>query len=164
MPGDGWQLSQCLADDVMWSAAVLAPALPGRSNIASSSPPPADRCQRTHLTDETRSTPTDAVVITVDERSQLQALNRPPETLPLRPRQARAHPHIRTVRFTPTKLFVAEHGRRSYHPPASRHGTCTDITDPQTSIRTYIDSYSERAKPLSWAKITVELFDEMKRK
>ena len=47
---------------------------------------------------------------------------------------------------------------------AIRRGTFTDVTDLQTAIRTYIDSYNERAKPFSWTKTADELPDKIKRK
>ena len=35
---------------------------------------------------------------------------------------------------------------------AIRRGTLADVTDLQTAIRTYIDSYNDRAKPFAWTK------------
>jgi hypothetical protein len=34
------------------------------------------------------------------------------------------------------------------------------VTELQTVIRTYIDSYNERAKPFSWTKTAEELLEE----
>jgi hypothetical protein len=43
-------------------------------------------------------------------------------------------------------------------------GTFTDVTDLQTAIRTYIDSYNERAKPFAWTKTADQLLAKIKRK
>ena len=43
-------------------------------------------------------------------------------------------------------------------------GTFIDVTDLQTAIRTYIDSYNERAKPFAWTKTPDELLGKIKRK
>src|SRR6185312_12392542 len=47
---------------------------------------------------------------------------------------------------------------------AIRRGTFTDVTDLQTAIRTYIDSYNERATPFAWTKTADELLTKIKRK
>ena len=62
---------------------------------------------------------------------------------------------------------MAEHGRdllRHHHRQAIRRGTFTDVTDLETAIRTYIDSYNERAKPFTWTKTPDELLGKIKRK
>jgi hypothetical protein len=43
-----------------------------------------------------------------------------------------------------------------------RRGNFTDVTDPQTAIRSYIDSYNERTKPFSWTKTADELLEKSK--
>jgi hypothetical protein len=47
---------------------------------------------------------------------------------------------------------------------AIRRGTFTDVTDLQTAIRIYIDSYNERAKPFAWTKTADQLLAKIKRK
>jgi Integrase core domain len=47
---------------------------------------------------------------------------------------------------------------------AIRRGTFTDVTDLQTAIRAYIDSYNQRAKPFVLTKTPDELLGKFKRK
>ena len=47
---------------------------------------------------------------------------------------------------------------------AIRRGTYTDVTDLTTAIRTYIDSYNERATPFTWTRTADELLGKIKRK
>jgi transposase len=185
--------------------------------------------------------PAGAVVVSVDEKSQIQALDRTQPILPLRqgipeqqthdyirhgttslfaaldvatgkitadacyPRHtnveflaflklvAKAHPRVRlcvicdnyathkhpsirawldknprvTLHFTPTScswLNMVEIFFGIITRQAIRRGTFTDITDLETAIRTYIDSYNERAKPFTWTKTADELLDKIKRK
>ena len=185
--------------------------------------------------------PAGAVVVSVDEKSQIQALDRTQPILPLRqgipeqqthdyirngttslfaalevatgkvtpdacyPRHtnveflaflklvAKAHPGVRlcvvcdnyathkhpnvqawlaknprvTLHFTPTScswLNMVEIFFGIITRQAIRRGTFTDVTELQTAIRTYIDSYNERAKPFSWTKTADELLDKIKRK
>jgi transposase len=185
--------------------------------------------------------PAKAVVVSVDKKSQIQALDRTQPILPLRqgipeqqthdyirhgttsliaalevatgkataepcyPRHtnaeflaflklvAKAHPRVRlcvicdnyathkhpnvdawlkknppiTLHFTPTscawlnmvEVFFAIITRQ-----AIRRGTFTDVTDLQTAIRIYIDSYNERAKPFAWTKTADQLLAKIKRK
>jgi hypothetical protein len=52
--------------------------------------------------------------------------------------------------FHADELFVAEHGRnllRHHHPPSHPSRTFTDVSDLHAAIRTYIDSYNQRAEP-----------------
>jgi len=185
--------------------------------------------------------PAGAVVVSVDEKSQIQALDRTQPILPLRPGipeqqthdyirngttslfaalevatgkvtadacyprhtnveflafiklVAKAHPRVRlcvvcdnyathkhpnvqawlaknlrvTLHFTPTScswLNMVEIFFGIITRQAIRRGTFTDVTELQTAIRTYIDSYNERAKPFSWTKTADELLDKIKRK
>lgn len=62
---------------------------------------------------------------------------------------------------------MAEHGRDllgHLTRQAIRRGTFADVTELQTAIRTYIDSYNERAKPFSWTNTADELINKIKRK
>ena len=62
---------------------------------------------------------------------------------------------------------MAEHGRdllRIITRQAIPRGAFTDVTDLQTAIRTYIDSYNERAKPFAWTKTADQLVAKIKRK
>ena len=62
---------------------------------------------------------------------------------------------------------MAEHGRdllRHHHRQAIRRGTFTDVAELETAIRTYIDSYNERATPFNWTKTAEELLGKIKRK
>ncbi len=76
------------------------------------------------------------------------------------------HPRI-TMHFTPTsaswmnmvEIFFGIITRQ-----AIRRGTFTDVIDLQTAIRTYIDSYNERATPFAWTKTADQLLDKIKRK
>jgi len=45
-----------------------------------------------------------------------------------------------------------------------RCGTFTDVTDLQDAIRTYIDSFNDRATPFAWTKTADELLGRIKRK
>jgi transposase len=182
-----------------------------------------------------------AVVVSVDEKSQIQALDRTQPILPLRqgipeqqthdyirhgttslfaalevatgkvtadacyPRHthveflaflklvAKAHPRVRlcvicdnyathkhpkvqawldknrrvTLHFTPTScswLNMVEIFFGIITRQAIRRGTFTDVTDLETAIRTYIDSYNERAKPFTWTKTADHLLGKIKRK
>ena len=185
--------------------------------------------------------PAGAVVVSVDEKSQIQALDRTQPILPLRqgipeqqthdyirhgttslfaalevatgkitadacyPRHthaeflaflklvAREHPRVRlcvicdnyathkhpavrawldknpriTLHFTPTScswLNMVEIFFGIITRQAIRRGTFTDVADLEEAIRTYIDSYNERAKPFTWTKTADELLDKIKRK
>ena len=185
--------------------------------------------------------PAGAVVVSVDEKSQIQALDRTQPILPLRqgipeqqthdyirngttslfaalevatgkvtadacyPRHtndeflaflklvAKAHPGVRlrvicdnyathkhdniqrwldknprvTLHFTPTScswLNMVEIFFGIITRQAIRRGTFTDVADLETAIRTYIDSYNERAKPFTWTKTADELLGKIKRK
>jgi transposase len=185
--------------------------------------------------------PAGAVVVSVDEKSQIQALDRTQPILPLRqgipeqqthdyirngttslfaalevatgkvtadacyPRHthaefldflklvAKAHPRVRlcivadnyathkhpkvrawlaknpriTMHFTPTScswLNMVEIFFGIITRQAIRRGTFTDVTELEDTIRTYIDSYNERAKPFSWTKTPDELLSKIKRK
>jgi len=185
--------------------------------------------------------PAGAVVVSVDEKSQIQALDRTQPILPLRPGipeqqthdyirhgttslfaalevatgkitadacyprhthaeflaflklVAKAHPRVRlcvicdnyathkhpavrawldknprvTLHFTPTScswLNMVEIFFGIITRQAIRRGTFTDVTDLQTAIRTYIDSYNERATPFAWTKTADELLTKIKRK
>ena len=60
-----------------------------------------------------------------------------------------------TLHFTPTScswLNMVEIFFGIITRQAIRRGTFADVTELQTAIRTYIDSYNERAKPFSWTK------------
>jgi transposase len=46
---------------------------------------------------------------------------------------------------------------------AIRRGTFTDVAGLQDTIRTYIDSYNERATPFTWTKTADELLGKIKR-
>ena len=173
--------------------------------------------------------PAGAVVVSVDEKSEIQALDRTQPILPLRqgipeqqtddyirhgttslfaalevatgkitadacyPRHtnveflaflkliAKTHPRVRlcvicdnyathkhpavrawldknpriTLHFTPTScswLNMVEIFFGIITRQAIRRGTFTDVTDLQTAIRAYIDSYNTRAKPFSWTR------------
>ncbi len=185
--------------------------------------------------------PAGAVVVSVDEKSQIQALDRTQPILPLRqgipeqqthdyirhgttslfaalevatgkitadacyPRHtnveflaflklvAKTHPRVQlcvicdnyathkhpnveawlnknprvTLHFTPTScswLNMVEIFFGIITRQAIRCGTFTDVTDLQAAIRTYIDSYNERAKPFTWTKTPDELLGKIKRK
>jgi transposase len=185
--------------------------------------------------------PAKAVVVSVDKKSQIQALDRTQPILPLRqgipeqqthdyirhgttsliaalevatgkataepcyPRHtnaeflaflklvAKAHPRVRlcvicdnyathkhpnvdawlkknppiTLHFTPTScawLNMVEILFAIITRQAIRRGTFTDVTDLQTAIRIYIDSYNERAKPFAWTKTADQLLAKIKRK
>ena len=185
--------------------------------------------------------PAGAVVVSVDEKSQIQALDRTQPILPLRqgipeqqthdyirhgttslfaalevatgkitadacyPRHtnaeflaflkliAKTHPRVRlcvicdnyathkhpsvtawldknpriTLHFTPTScswLNMVEIFFGIITRQAIRRGTFTDVTDLQNAIRTYIDSYNQRAKPFAWTKTPDELLGKIKRK
>jgi transposase len=185
--------------------------------------------------------PAGAVVVSVDEKSQIQALDRTQPILPLRqgipeqqthdyirhgttslfaalevatgkitadacyPRHtnveflaflklvAKTHPRVQlcvicdnyathkhpnieawlnknprvTLHFTPTScswLNMVEIFFGIITRQAIRRGTFTDVTDLQAAIRTYIDSYNERAKPFTWTKTPDELLGKIKRK
>ena len=185
--------------------------------------------------------PAGAVVVSVDEKSQIQALDRTQPILPLRqgipeqqthdyirhgttslfaalevatgkvtadacyPRHtnveflaflklvAKAHPRVRlcvicdnyaththpsvtawldknpriTLHFTPTScswLNMVEIFFGIITRQAIRRGTFTDVAELETAIRTYIDSYNERARPFSWTKTAEELLGKIKRK
>jgi transposase len=185
--------------------------------------------------------PAGAVVVSVDEKSQIQALDRTQPILPLRqgipeqqthdyirngttslfaalevatgkitadacyPRHtnveflaflkliAKTHPRVQlcvicdnyathkhpsvkawlhknprvTMHFTPTScswLNLVEIFFGIITRQAIRRGTFTDVTDLETAIRTYIDSYNERAKPFTWTKTADELLGKIKRK
>jgi transposase len=185
--------------------------------------------------------PAGAVVVSVDEKSQIQALDRTQPILPLRqgipeqqthdyirhgttslfaalevatgkvtadacyPRHtnveflaflklvAKTHPRVRlcvicdnyathklpniqawldknpriTLHFTPTScswLNLVEIFFGIITRQAIRRGTFTDVTDLHTAIRTYIDSYNQRAKPFTWTKTADELLGKIKRK
>lgn len=45
---------------------------------------------------------------------------------------------------------------------AIRRGTFTDVTEFEDAIRTYIDSYNDRAKPFTWTKTANELLGKIK--
>ena len=63
--------------------------------------------------------------------------------------------------------LVAEPGRdllRRGRPQTIRRRTFTDVTDLQTAIRTYIDSFDERAAPFSWTKTADELLRGVERR
>ena len=47
---------------------------------------------------------------------------------------------------------------------AIRRGTFTGVAELETAIRTYIDSYNERATPFTWTKTADELLGKIKRK
>ncbi len=185
--------------------------------------------------------PAGAVVVSVDEKSQIQALDRTQPILPLRqgipeqqthdyirhgttslfaalevatgkitadacyPRHthveflaflklvAKTHPRVRlcvicdnyathkhpniqawlgknprvTLHFTPTScswLNMVEIFFGIITRQAIRRGTFTDVTDLETAIRTYIDSYNQRAKPFTWIKTADQLLGKIKRK
>ena len=72
-----------------------------------------------------------------------------------------------TLHFTPTSvswLNLVEIFFGIITRQAIRRGTFTDVTDLQTAIRTYIDSYNEHATPFSWTKTADELLGKIKRK
>ena len=72
-----------------------------------------------------------------------------------------------TLHFTPTScswLNMVEIFFGIITRQAIRRGTFTDVTDLQTAIRTYIDSYNERAKPFAWTKTADQLLAKIKRK
>jgi transposase len=185
--------------------------------------------------------PERALVLCVDEKSQIQALDRTAPLLPLRPGSpaqmthdykrhgttslfaalevatgkvtadacyprhthveflaflklvAKAHPRVRlcvicdnyathkhpkvqawldknprvTLHFTPTScswLNMVEIFFGIITRQAIRRGTFTDVTDLQAAIRTYIDSYNERAKPFTWTKTADQVLGKIKRK
>ena len=185
--------------------------------------------------------PAGAVVVSIDEKSQIQALDRTQPILPLRqgipeqqthdyirhgttslfaalevatgkitadacyPRHtnveflaflklvAKTHPRVQlcvicdnyathkhpnveawlnknprvTLHFTPTScswLNMVEIFFGIITRQAIRRGTFTDVTDLQAAIRTYIDSYNQRAKPFTWTKTPDELLGKIKRK
>jgi hypothetical protein len=115
--------------------------------------------------------PAGAVVVSVDEKSQIQALDRTQPILPLRegiPEQ-QTHDYIRhgtttlfpalevatgkvTLHFTPTScswLNMVEIFFGIITRQAIRRGTFTDVAELETAIRIYIDSYNDRAKPFT---------------
>ena len=185
--------------------------------------------------------PAGAVVVSVDEKSQLQALDRTQPILPLRqgipeqqthdyirngttslfaalevatgkvtadacyPRHtnteflaflklvAKAHPRVElhvicdnyathkhdnivswlaknprvTLHFTPTScswLNMVEIFFGIITRQAIRRGTFADVTELESAIRTYIDSYNERAKPFQWTKTADDLLGKIERK
>ena len=60
-----------------------------------------------------------------------------------------------TLHFTPTScswLNMVEIFFGIITRQAIRRGTFTDVTDPQTAIRAFIDSYNDRSKPFAWTK------------
>ena len=72
-----------------------------------------------------------------------------------------------TLHFTPTScswLNMVEIFFGIITRQAIRRGTFTDVAELQTAIRTYIDSYNERATPFSWTKTAEELLGKIKRK
>ena len=67
-----------------------------------------------------------ALVLSVDEETQIQALDRPPPLLPLRPGQVERRTHDYKQHGT-TNLYAAfkcrnQGGARTHHPAPSRHG------------------------------------------
>lgn len=185
--------------------------------------------------------PAGAVVVSIDEKSQIQALDRTQPILPLRqgipeqqthdyirhgttslfaalevatgkitadacyPRHtnaefvdflnlvAKAHPNVRlcvvcdnyathkhpavdawlkknprvTLHFTPTScswLNMVEIFFGIITRQAIRRGTFTAVGDLEATIRTYIDSYNQRAQPFAWTKTADELLAKIKRK
>ncbi|TCN53398.1 integrase-like protein [Rhodococcus sp. SMB37] len=47
---------------------------------------------------------------------------------------------------------------------AIRRGTFASVTDLESTITDYIDSYNDRAKPFAWTKTASHLIDKIKRK
>ena len=72
-----------------------------------------------------------------------------------------------TLHFTPTScswLNMVEIFFGIITRQAIRRGTFTDVAELETAIRTYIDSYNERATPFSSTKTADELLGKIKRK
>src|SRR5919112_641659 len=94
--------------------------------------------------------PEKAVVLCVDEKPQIQALERTAPTLPVRP----GHPQV-TLHFTPTSgswLNLVEAFFSIITRQALRRGSFPTVADLIAAIGRFIDAWNDRCAPFTWTK------------
>jgi len=119
--------------------------------------------------------PDKAVVLCVDEKSQVQALDRTAPILPLRPGLPEKQTHD-YVRHGTTTLFAAldvatgkvvdacypRHRHQeflAFTRQAIRRGTFTSVKDLIGAIGAFIDGWNQRCQPFVWTKPADQLLD-----
>ncbi len=136
--------------------------------------------------------PDNAVVLCVDEKSQIQALDRTAPILPLQPGLAerRSHDYVRhgtstlfaaleivrarlavhprvKVHFTPTHaswMHLVEVWFSIIERQAIHRGSFTSVRDLNAKIRAFITGWNDRAHPFTWTRTSEQVLAKANRK
>lgn len=114
--------------------------------------------------------PERAVVLCVDEKSQIQALDRTAPILPMLPSTPErathlAHPRF-VLHFTPTSsswLNLVERWFAELTTKKLRRATHRSVQALNNDIRAWIDTWNDEPKPFVWAKTADQILDSITR-
>src|SRR5277367_2320683 len=114
--------------------------------------------------------PAHAVVLSIDEKSQIQALDRTQPSLPLKPGKCGTMTHDYNPRwvfhFTPTsgsRLNAVENFFSALTRRRLRRGVFRSIVDLQAAINRYLDEHNADPKPFVWTKPARDILEKLNR-
>ena len=111
--------------------------------------------------------PENAIVLSIDEKSQIQALNRTQKTLPMQPGRAekRTHDYVRHGTTTSGSwLNLVEVWFSIIERQAIHRGAFPSVRDLMIKIRTFINGWNDRCQPFVWTKTADQILTKANRK